>query len=104
MLYFRISLENQSNINYAIEQFRFFIQDQKKSKRTAAQEIELLPSYILNGITEIRNNSDHSLVLALPKFTIPDRKVLTIQLMEKSGGRNLELKVKNKIIVQAKPL
>jgi conjugative transposon TraN protein len=104
MLYFRISLENQSNINYAIEQFRFFIKDQKKSKRTAAQEIELLPLYILNGISEIKSNSDHSLVLAIPKFTIPDRKVLTIQLMEKSGGRNLELRVKNKVVIAAKPL
>jgi len=43
-------------------------------------------------------------VFALDKFTIPDQKQLTIQLMEKNGGRHMELNVQNKAIVRAKPL
>jgi hypothetical protein len=46
--------------------------------------------------------SEHVFVFALPKFTIPDNKFLEIQIMEKNGGRNLELKIHNKTIIKAK--
>jgi hypothetical protein len=43
-------------------------------------------------------------VYAVPKFTIPDKKYLAIELMEKNGGRHLKVKVHNKKIVRAKLL
>jgi conjugative transposon TraN protein len=101
VLYLRITIENQSNINYDIDQFRFFIRDQKKANRTATQEIEITPVYVQNNADKVDGNSQHTMVFALPKFTIPDKKYLAIQLMEKNGGRHLELHVKNKTIVKA---
>ncbi len=104
VIYLRINIENQSNISYDIDQLRFFIRDRKKAKRTATQEIEISPVYIQNDTDKIDGNSGQTMVFALPKFTIPDKKYLAIQLMEKNGGRNLQLKVSNAVIVNAKPL
>lgn len=104
VMYMRMNIENQSNINYDIDQLRFFIRDQKKAKRTATQEIELSPVFIYNNTDKIEGQAANTIVFALPKFTIPDKKYLAIQLMEKDGGRHLELHFKNKTIVKAVPL
>jgi len=98
VMYYRIQVQNNSKIKYNIEQLRFFIRDSKKMKRTASQEIEMLPISILNNVTEIREGSQNVFVFAVPKFTIAEQKYLAIQLIEKQGGRHLELAVKNKVL------
>ena len=104
VMYYSIKMENQSNINYDIDQLRFFIRDRKKAKRTATQEIEIKPLYVKNNTPTVKGQSGHTFVFALPKFTIPDQKYLAIQLMEKNGGRHLELDVHNKALVRSKVL
>lgn len=104
VLYFKISLENKTNINYDFESLNFFIKDIKQSKRTAVQEIQQTPLLIYNDSGFVKGKTDLSFVVALQKFTIPDKKMLVIQLMEKDGGRNLSLKIKNKTLVKAKTI
>lgn len=101
VMYYRIRISNHSNINYDIDQLRFFIRDQKKAKRTASQEIEMKPLYVQNDTSIVAGQTEHCFVFALSKFTIPDKKYLIIQLMEKNGGRNLALKVHNRKIIKA---
>ncbi|SFB49960.1 conjugative transposon protein TraN [Algoriphagus aquimarinus] len=101
LLYFQIKLENQTNIKYDVEQFRFFIRDNRKGKRTAVQELEQIPIQILGNTDQIPAQSTQTIVVALAKFTIPDQKHLGIELMEQNGGRNLKVKVKNHHIIQA---
>ena len=98
IMYFRLIVENSSKIKYDIDQLRFFIRDTKRVKRTATQEIEITPTYILNDVATIDGEAENKFVFALSKFTIPEDKYLAIQLMEKNGGRHLELDVKNKKI------
>ena len=100
VMYYRIKVTNNSKISYDIDQIRFFIRDAKKVKRTASQEIEITPIYILNDIDKIQAEAENIFVFALPKFTIPEKKYLVIQLMEKNGGRHLEEHVKNTKLVQ----
>lgn len=100
VMYYRIKVENDSDVNYDISQFRFFIRDQKKAKRTASQEIEIIPTYIHNSVAVIGSRSEVCLVFALEKLTIPDKKYLAIQLMESKGARHLELQVRNKKMLQ----
>lgn len=100
IMYYRIKVTNNSKINYDIDQLRFFIRDTKKVKRTASQEIEINPIYILNNVAKIDGETENTFVFALPKFTIPEKKYLAIQLMEKNGGRHVELHVKNTKLVQ----
>ncbi|KFF17738.1 conjugative transposon protein TraN [Flavobacterium hydatis] len=100
VMYYRIKVTNHSTINYDIDQLRFFIRDTKKVKRTASQEIEITPIYILNNVAKIDSEAENIFVFALPKFTIPEKKYLAIQIMEKNGGRHLELHVRNSKLVQ----
>ena len=100
VMYYRIIVVNHSKIKYDVDQFRFFIRDSKKVKRTASQEIEITPLYILNNDETIDEESENTFVFAVPKFTIPEKKYLVLQLMEKNGGRHLAIQVKNKKLVQ----
>lgn len=102
VMYFQIKVSNQTNIDYGIDQLRFFIRDQKKIKRTATQELELKPLHVHGNTSIVVGQSEHTLVFAIKKFTIPDQKYLAIQLIEKNGGRNLHLKVSNREIIKAK--
>lgn len=101
IFYFQLFLGNSSNINYTIDQLRFSIRDQKKSKRTASQEIPVEPLYVSGNSTVINATSDQAIVVAMPKFTIPDKKILVVQLMEKDGGRNLGIHISNKQLIYA---
>ncbi|WP_423147790.1 conjugative transposon protein TraN [Rubrolithibacter danxiaensis] len=104
VMYWQIQLENHSNISFDIDQLRFFICDQKKSKRTAAQENEIKPLYTYGHPVSIAGKAEQVFVFALPKFTIPDKKNFKIQVMEKNGGRHLELKIYSSTIVDAQSL
>jgi len=99
VLYFRLLLGNNSKINYEIDQLRFFIRDRKKSKRTASQEIEVMPLYTTSASSVIPDKSEVNIVYAVSKFTIPEKKYLTIQLIEKNGGRHIEIDVKNNDLI-----
>jgi hypothetical protein len=83
---------------------RFFIRDKKQSKRTASQELEQTPLYVYGNTGSIEGQSKMIVVVALPKFTIPDKKLLYIQLTEKNGGRNLQLKIRNRNIIKAEDI
>jgi conjugative transposon TraN protein len=99
VMYFRVQLGNNSSINYDIDQLRFFIRDQKKSKRTASQETEVLPLFATSSISKISDHSELTLVFAVPKFTIPEKKLFTLELIEKNGGRHVELNIRNSDLV-----
>lgn len=104
LMYFKLVIQNSSNIRYDIEQLRFLIKDQKRSKRTASQELVLEPVYTLDDTSVIPPNTTCVPLFVLQKFTIPDKKELIIQLHEKGGGRHLQLRVRNKSIMKARPV
>lgn len=104
VMYYRVTVTNNSKIDYDIDQLRLFIRDTKKIKRTASQEIEITPIYILNDVIQIQWESENTFVYALPKFTIPEQKYIAIQLTEKNGGRHLELHIKNKKLIKVQVL
>lgn len=104
IIYYRVRLSNTSPIGYDIGQLRFFVRDQKRSKRTASQEIEIVPIAIVPNALKIPALSELTIVYALPKFTIPDKKNLIIELVEKDGGRHLQLQLKNTKAAKVIPL
>jgi hypothetical protein len=104
VIFYQLSLMNHSPIGYDISFLRFYIRDKKQPRRTAIQEVEIIPSYIAGNTSEIKASSPSTIVIALEKFTIPDEKYFVIEMGEKAGGRNLLLKVNNKRIIRAIPL
>ena len=85
ILLFRFGLHNRSQIGYTIDFIRFYIQDAKKRKKTAVQQLEQQPLFSFNRPEEVAALSSCDFTVALPKFTIPDKKVLIIEIQERNG-------------------
>ncbi len=103
-IFYHLQLNNRSNIDYDIDFLKFYIKDKKQLKRTATQETEVKPRYKHGNDAFIKSNSKLDLVYVFEKFTIPNARHLLIELYEKNGGRNLDLFVKNRMIIKAKPI
>lgn len=103
-IYFQVYINNDGTVDYDIDLLRFFIKDKKRSKRTAVQESEQKPLHITGNYNKVRGSNNTVFVMALEKFTIPDKKYLAIQMMEKNGGRHFLLKVRNRDIMKARVL
>lgn len=105
VLYYRLSLGNQANLNYDVDYIRFFVVDGKTTKLTSRQELELHPIYVHNAaITTVRGHQQIEQVYAFQRFTIPNSKHLLVQIGEQNGGRDLTFSIENKDIMRAKPL
>jgi conjugative transposon TraN protein len=104
IMFYHLRISNTSNIPYHPDVLRFYVKDKKKAKRTASQEVTEEPIYIYGNSEVINGQSSVDLVYAIPKFTIPDAKLLNIELMERHGGRHLKLEIKNRMIVKAHPV
>ena len=101
VFYFRLQLKNNSNVSYDVDDIKFIVKDKQKSKRTASQEMEIQPVFNYGSLANVQGTSSASCVVALPKFTLPDSKYLSVQFLEKDGGRDLHLHLKNRHIMKA---
>jgi conjugative transposon TraN protein len=104
VLYYQLSIQNQSSLDYSVDGLRFSIKDRKVAKRTSIQEIELHPLLIAGNATLIKAHDVTTIVVALEKHVIPDKKMLVVDVVEKGEGRSLTLRVSNKHILGATPL
>jgi len=102
LLYFHLQLKNSSAVPYNIDFITFKIVDKKVAKRTAIQEQVIWPLRAHNNLMLVGGKRTERMIFALPKFTIPDDKMLIIELNEQSGGRHQSFTVDNADLVRAK--
>ena len=101
ILYVHTQTKNSSNVPFDTDFIKFKIIDKKVPKRTAIQETVLDAVRSYNEVVEIGGKATVRTVYALPKFTIPDDKILLVELYEKNGGRHQTIRVENEDIVNA---
>ncbi|MEO7988612.1 MAG: conjugative transposon protein TraN [Chryseolinea sp.] len=101
VMFYHMRIANRSNIPFHSDMLRFFVKDKQNVKRTASQEISTIPLFVYGSSDEVKGTSAQDVIVALEKFTIPDAKVLAIELLEKKGGRHLKLMIKNRAIIRA---
>ena len=105
VIYYKMNIQNKSNINYDIDYIRFFVVDKTVAKRTSLQEIEVLPFYVYNdAIKTIKGHMAVERVFAFQKFTIPDEKRILVMAGEVNGGRSLSFIINNEDIMNADKL
>lgn len=102
--YFQIKIDNKSNVTYETDAIKIFIDDKQKAKRTATQEVEIQPLCFFGYWQIIRGRSSQSFVVALPKFTLINKKFLCVKFFEKNGSRELRLNVNNHHLLQTQQL
>ena len=105
VIYYKMNIQNKSNINYDLDYIRFFVVDKTVAKRTSLQEVEVLPFYVYNeGIRIIKGHMSTERVFAFQKFTIPDEKRILVMAGEVNGGRTLSFIINNDDIMNADKL
>lgn len=104
LFYFHTETRNRSNVAFRTDFIRFKIVDKKVPKRTAIQERVIDPVRSYNEVLVTEGKSDVRTVYAVPQFTIPDDKLLVIELFEKDGGRYQTIRVENADLVAAKQI
>lgn len=102
LLYFHLQLKNSSNVPFNIDYITFKIVDKKVAKRTAIQEQVIWPLRAYNNLMVIGGKRTERTIFTLPKFTIPDDKMLVIELNEQEGGRHQRFTVDNADLVRSK--
>jgi conjugative transposon TraN protein len=104
LLFFVVEIINNSGMGFDIENLHWWISDKKQYKSTNLQEFQCYPVYEHYGVQYVPKKTTIREVFVFQKFTIPDQRVLKIELLEKAmenTGRKLTLEVKNKAILQA---
>ena len=104
VIYIHLSLYNNSNISFEVEDLHFRIEDRKVAKRTAQQITPLELLRVCNDLRIVRAHQRQRTVFALPKFTMPDDKILVLEIVERNGARHQRIEIRNKQIRLARTL
>ena len=98
-----VSMKNETNIMYKIDQIKFRIEDKKVVKATNFQQIEIEPVRQLYNISSFKKKYRN--VFVFKRFTFPDEKVFNIEIAESQvSGRTISLKIDYSDILNADTL
>lgn len=99
-IFLDMTIKNNSNLNYDIEDLKFSLEDKKIHKATNNQSVDLTPILELNPQKHFRKNFRN--IYVFKKFTYPNSKVMMIRLIEEQlSGRTIEMKVNYSEILKA---
>lgn len=102
-IFLDITFLNGSNLKFDIDSVRFKIEDKKILKATNSQAIEIQPEYQLMEKPSFKRRYRN--IFVFKKFSIPNNKLFSIELMEKQiSGRSLLLYINYEDILSADTL
>lgn len=104
VIYIHTMISNETNISFEVDDRQFIVADRKLAKRTAQQQTPLDILRVCNDPTVVRGHQHQRTVFALQKFTIPDDKVLLLEIIEKNGARHQTVEIPAKELLEAKLL
>ena len=97
-LYFVIEIENNSTLDYDLNFLNLSIETRQKGKRKSLQRLYKEPIYKHNLPSKIKENEIARFVYVLPKFSLSDDRRAILELNEKDGERNIEMKLSHRYI------
>lgn len=104
VIYIHTMVSNETNISFELDARQFIVADRKLAKRTAQQQTPLEILRVCNDPTVVRGHQRQRTVFALQKFTIPDDKVLLLEIIERNGARHQTVEIPAKELLDAKLL
>ena len=104
VIYIHTMISNETNISFEVDARQFIVADRKLAKRTAQQQTPLEILRVCNDPTVVRGHQRQRTVFALQKFTIPDDKVLLLEIIERNGARHQTVEIPAKELLDAKLL
>ena len=104
LFYLHVSMQNRSKVAFDIDYIRFKICDRKTARRTAVQETFVNPVRVFDEIMRVDAEAMIRNVFVFRKFTIPDDKVLVMEVYERNGGRHQRFEIENSRLVGAREM
>ena len=104
VIYIHTMISNETNISFEVDARQFIVADRKLAKLTAQQQTPLEILRVCNDPTVVRGHQRQRTVFALQKFTIPDDKVLLLEIIERNGARHQTVEIPAKELLDAKLL
>lgn len=104
LFYLHVSMRNRSKVAFDIDYIRFKICDKKTARRTAVQETFVNPVRVFDEIMRVDAEAMIRNVFVFRKLTIPDDKVLVIEVYERNGGRHQRFEIENSRLVGAREM
>ena len=97
-LYFVIQIKNNSTLDYDLNFLNLSIETRQKGKRKSLQRLYQEPMYKHNLPSKIKENEMARFVYVMPKFSLSNDRRAILELNEKNGERNIELKISHRYI------
>ncbi|WP_282143603.1 DUF4138 domain-containing protein [Cellulophaga baltica] len=97
-LYFVIQIENNSTLDYDLNFLNLSIETRQKGKKKSLQILYQEPIYKHNLPSKIAEGKMIRFVYVLPKFSLSNDRRAILELNEKDGERNIELKISHRYI------
>ena len=104
LFYLHVSMRNRSKVAFDIDYIRFKICDRKTARRTAVQDTFVNPVRVFDEIMRVDAEAMIRNVFVFRKFTIPDDKVLVMEVYERNGGRHQRFEIENSRLVGAREM
>ncbi|WP_229376197.1 conjugative transposon protein TraN [Fibrella aquatilis] len=105
VIYMQFAVRNDSQIDYEVDFFKFYVRDKEVMKRMAAQDVELKPyAQYPETLRMLRAKTERSCVYALPLTTLTEDRIIEVELYEKNSGRHLRFQIEADVLLLAKPL
>ncbi|MBJ7880704.1 DUF4138 domain-containing protein [Gelidibacter salicanalis] len=97
-LYFVIQVENNSTLDYDLNFLNLSVETRQKGKKKSLQRLYQEPLFKYNLPTKIVENETVRFVYVMPKFSLSNDRRAILELNEKDGERNIELKISHRYI------
>ncbi|MCC4227481.1 MULTISPECIES: DUF4138 domain-containing protein [Flavobacteriaceae] len=97
-LYFVIQIENNSTLDYDLNFLNLSIETRQKGKKKSLQRLYQEPIYRHRLPSKIVEGEMVRLVYVLPKFSLSNDRRAILELNEKDGERNIELKIAHRYV------
>ena len=97
-LYFVIQIENNSTLDYDLNFLNLSIETRQKGKKKSLQSLYQKPIYEHHLPSKIVEGKMIRFVYVLPKFSLSNDRRAILELNEKDGERNIELKISHTYI------
>jgi hypothetical protein len=103
LLWLAIDLKDGTAIGFTPGSLRIYIEDKKKVKRTATQDVDADPVWS-EPLDKIGGFDRQATAVAFRPFIVGRGKRLVVEVGDKTGSRQVVLKVKGKVLLKAKRL
>lgn len=97
-LYFVIQIENNSTLDYDLNFLNLSIETRQKGKKKSLQRLYQEPIYRHRLPSKIVEGEMVRFVYVLPKFSLSNDRRAILELNEKDGERNIELKIAHRYV------